>query len=194
MVEVMIMGILDKAKSLVSGGGDSKSEDIAEGFEEEFDEESVEIEGEEDEVEEEMVEEWDSAYQFSDEALKELGFDGVSEFADKAMVSRIERSPLYRDRIESGIRTMNQITDSMTRIQEVRKELGADGSVDYSEYAEQVRGANNLINEIDRLSGREEQMANEIIGVAKDAVNAYATQSRNRREVNSTMGVSEEEF
>lgn len=183
------MGLLDKAKEALGGGGGS-SDDIADGFDEEFEEEEDEFEEEEDFEEE--VREWETAYQFSDDILQQMGFDGIGEFIDKSMMYRIDQSPMYRDRIQSGLNTMNQVTHSMREMNEVRDELGGDGSVDYKEYAEQVRGANELINEMDRLEGKEEQMANEIIGIARDAVDAMGEGKTSTGNVNSSMGVREE--
>jgi len=191
------MGIFDTVKSAVSGDSDGeKKGDVT--FEDEFQKEEIEEMEEEAETEpepeEEVQQEWETAYQFCDEAISEAGFVDLQEFIEKAMIYRIERSTMYRDRIESGIQTMDMITSSMESIHSMRGEFQQeDEGSDYGEYAEQVRAANDLIDEIDRMEGKEEEMAQEVISIAKDAVDAMGETSRNQsRNVDSSMNIVEE--
>lgn len=187
------MGLMEKAKQKL---GMEEKEDGA-SFEDEFEEPSgdeveVEEEGFEDEPESEEPE-WDTAYQFADDVIGECGFAGVKEFVDKSMMYRIDQSPLYRDQIESGLRTMNRISDSMRSVHELQEDVRGDSSdKDYQKYAEEVRAANDLIDELDRMEGKEEQYANEIISIANDAVDALKERSVDNGSVNSDVGVTRE--
>lgn len=184
------MGLLDRAVEAVSGKGSETDSS----FEDEFDEENIEEDVSDDDGidTEEESHEWETAYQFADDAIEEVGFSSLNEFIDKAMVRRIDMSPMYRDRIESGVRTMDMISDSMGNIHDLRGEYsGNEGS--YKEYVEEVKAANDLIDQLDRMDGKEEEMANAIIGIAKDAVDGLKDRKMIQSNVDSTMGVSREE-
>lgn len=189
------MGLMDTVKGAFSR---DSSDDGEPSFEDEFEAEGVEeIEDEVDpepEAEEEPQQEWETAYAFADDAISEAGFVDVQEFIEKAMIYRINRSTMYRDRIESGIQTMNMITESMESIHSMRGRFDEkEGNEDYKEYAEQVRAANDLIDEIDRMEGKEEQIAQEIISIGRDAVDALGETSRAQsRDVDSSVGIVEE--
>jgi len=188
------MSLLDRAKDFVSDDGEGVDQEP--NFEEEFegpDEVDSAFEDEEEDPVEETLE-WETAYRFADDALENLGFNGTKGFIPKAMVYRIDRSPMYRDQIESGLATMERITSSMQDVQEIRNDLGAGDEMNYKEYAEQVKGANELLDEVDRMSGKEEQMANEILGVAKDLARSIGEQRAAGGNIDSSMGVSDEGF
>lgn len=186
------MGLLGKAKEVVSGGSTGNDDPT---FDDEFDGDMGEPDPEpESDPEPEPEPEWDTAYGFSDDVIKEVGFADMQEFITKAMVYKINQSPLYRDRIESGVQSMNMITDSMNNISEMQGRFeGEQGSEDYDEYVNQVRAANNLIDELDRMDGKEEQIANEVLGIARDAVDAMGnTPAGGGGSVDSSVGIVEE--
>jgi len=183
------MGFLSKAKNAVtggSGGGETS-------FEDEFDEDAMGGEPEIEEPDEPAEPEWDTAYQFADDAVQQMGFASLQEFASKAMIMRVEKSPLYRDRIESGVQTMGMITESMERVSDMRSRFDGDDQSDgYRQYVEEVKAANDLIDELDRMEGKEEQMAQEIIGTAQQAIQTYANKSgQSTGSVNANMGTRE---
>jgi len=108
------MGLLD---NFIGGGGDDEEPDVD--IDEEFGESPMGTEGppigeegdvidegidEGEEEEEEMA--WDSAYDFAGWWLEDEGFANMRDFGEKAMMYRLERSDMYRDRIESGMRTL----------------------------------------------------------------------------------------
>lgn len=186
------MGFLDSVKDAL-GGGES-SEDIAGEFEDEFSGGSEDtIESGIEETEEEEILEWDTAYRFAEDMLEEEGFSNMKEFIDKAMIYRINMSPLYRDKMESGIEMMDRISSSMERIQGIRgEENGVDRS--YSEMVEDIRAANNLIDEIDRMGGKEEEIVNELIGIGRDIAQGYREGTSGSSAVDTGMEVTEEEI
>lgn len=186
------MGLIDNVKNAFGASGTEQEEDLS--FEDEFQEPQEDEMMEEEEIEEETVE-WDTAYQFADDFVSEVGFSGMSEFIDKAMIYRINMSPMYRDRIESGVQTMNMITSSMSEIHDVQSRFSGDKeSANYNEYVEQVRAANDLIDELDRMEGREEQIADEVMGIARDAVDAMKeSKTVGGGSVDSSIGVVEED-
>lgn len=184
------MGIGDRIREFVSG------EETGETFDDEF-EDFEEGGGDpiEEETSQEVVEEWETCYAFCEDVLEEMGFSDVREFIDKAMIYRIDQSPLYRDRIESGVQTMDSITSSMERIHGMREDVGGEGTeTDYEEMADQVRGANQLMDQMDRLGGKEEQIVDEMIGVAHDFVDAWKQNSGEGGSVRTGVEVSEEDI
>lgn len=189
------MGLFGTVREAISGDSGEEStpdfeDEFGDGIEEEVEEE-IETEPE---PEPEPQQEWETAYAFADDAVGNAGFVDIQEFIEKAMIYRINRSTMYRDRIESGIQTMNMITDSMENIHSMRGRFDEkEGNEDYKKYAEQVRAANDLIDEIDRMEGKEEQMAQEIISIGRDAVQAIGETSKTQsRDVDSSVGIVEE--
>lgn len=185
------MGILDKAKEALGGGGKAEEQS----FEDEFEDSSFdeEFEQEQEETEPEPEPEWDTAYQFADDVIEEVGFVGLKEFIDKAMIYRVNMSPMYRDKIQSGVQTMDMISSSMSNIHELQGEFDSEERQDYKHYADEVRAANNLIDELDRMEGKEEEMANEIIGIARDFVEGMNSGGVSKGSVDNTMGVVRED-
>lgn len=189
------MGLFQSVRDAVTG---SDSINEPSDFEDEFegvDENDMEgLDGPDEEPEPEPDPEWETAYQFCDDVIGEVGFVDIQEFVGKAMVYRIERSPMYRDRIESGVQTMDMITQSMENIHSMQGRFdGDENNKDYNKYVEEVRAANDLIDELDRMDGKEEQIANEVITIARDAVDAMGEASNaNSRSVDSSVGVVEE--
>lgn len=161
------MGLLDKAREAF-GGQDNE-------FSGEFEDTEPELGPEPEPEPEPQVEEWDSAYQFAEEFLEEDGFADMQEFINKAMMYRVEQSPLFRDRIKSGVETMGMITSSMRDVKELKGEFSSES--DYEQFAQDIRAANQIMDELDRLGGKEEQLANEILGLGYQVVDALNTRN-----------------
>lgn len=158
------MGLMD---TIFGSDEEDGGPDIADEFEP--DEEPDEDLFDDDPVEQEEEElEWETAYKFAEDMLEADGFANMGEFTRKAMMHKINRSPLYRDRIEHGVETMNMVTDSIGRINELQGSRQADA--DYSEFVDEVKAARELSEELDKLDGKEDQIINEVIGIANDAV------------------------
>lgn len=183
------MGLRESLGGLFGSGGDD-TEDIADEFEDEFEE------GDEwdDEFGEDDVEplEWDTGYQFAEDMLQEEGFSGMKEFIDRAMMLRIKQSPMYRNRIESGLNAMNKITGSFKEVSELQGQFGSDRG--YQEFAEDIQAANNIINELDKMAGEEERWANEIIGTAQMLAKGLVESSGGSRDAPSSVEVTREEI
>lgn len=177
------MGFINKAKEKAKGAKDavvgsdgSAADDLVEDFEpEEDDEEIFEDEGEEEFADEEIAEpedvtEWEDAYEFAMEHLEEF-FTSGAELAPKIMAYDIERSDLFRDRIQSGVSTIDAITDAKESLQSLK---GESKDEDWKEKAEKLDAANQVIDSVDKLSGKEDEVVNEVLGVAKQGIEAYA--------------------
>ncbi len=193
------MGLFDKAKEAVGLGGEGESEadEIGESFIDEVDSEvseSDEMLGEEEDFEEEQQEEeWESAYKFAEEFLEVRGFASMVDFTNKCMAYKINQSPLYRDRISNGVDTMNRITTMQEQMQQIS---GDDsGSSNYAEKAEQLKNANEVIDQAQKLSGEEDAMVNELIGLGHELADSIAQNvgnNNNAQNVNSSVNRSEE--
>lgn len=171
------MGLLDSAKEAVGlGGGSDNADDIAESFAEEIESEVTESEGElgDDIVEdvEEEEEEWDSAYKFAEEFLEVRGFASMMDFTNKCMAYKVNQSPIYRDRISNGVETMDRITHMRDQMKEISGEKSEGTS--YEEKAKKLKGANDVIDQAQKLSGQEDAMVNEIIGLGHQFADAIA--------------------
>lgn len=161
------MGFIDKVKGAIGSGG--SSEEIAEDFEQELEvEEEIDQEFEEEvqEEEEKSYREWDSAYRFAEDMLQEDGHSDMMEFTKKVMFYEIDTSPLFRNRIEEGVSTINKITDAKESIMEIRE---GSGGKDYGEKAEELRQVNELMDQVDKLEGKEEQIVSEAMEIARTA-------------------------
>ena len=166
------MGLLDR----IMGRGSDGSSGFEENFEEEF--ESIDdIEEEDDdweEEEEEVVQEWDSAYQFADDALTNMhGFDGVDEFIAKAMIYRINNSERYRDKIAVGRETMGMIEETVNMAEGIR----GGGQTNWEEAASQLKGAREVKEEMDKMVDKDEMMLNEFFDIAKDGLEIFKSRS-----------------
>ncbi len=183
------MGFIDKAKNAI-GMGDDDPDSIAEeqGWGEDVEDEGEDL-VEETEVEEDaesmgMEQEWDSAYDFVGDHITQAGFADMVDFIEHAMYEEIERSPMYRDRIQNGLQTVNQVGDLKETLSRVR----GDSSMNLEEKAEQVESANKLIDQIGSLQGEDEQMVREITGLAR----RYANIAEKRIEQGDVGGVDAE--
>lgn len=193
------MGLFSKAKSAIGMGGDEKaeSEEMAEEWIDEVDsevDESDEMLDDEPEMDTEPVEEeWDSAYKFAEEFLEVRGFASMVDFTNKCMAHKINQSPLYRDRISNGVDTMNRITT----MQEQMAQIGGDQSKEtsYSDKAQKLENANRVIDQAQKLSGQEDAMINELIGLGHEFADAVANNQMNMgggQNVNSDVNTSNE--
>lgn len=185
------MGMLDKVTGVFSGGEeDEQSEE--EVLSEELDA-ALEPEPDPEPKEPEPEPEWESATDFTKDVLGELGFTNLSEFTLKAMAYRVDKSPMYRDQLQTGMQTIDSVTTTMESLQEVQ---GSGGSDSIQEQAEKVKGANDLIDEVDKLNGREEEIIQETISVARDFVDNMNSggSGAGTRSIDSSMGTDREEF
>ena len=192
------MGLINSIKNAVSGGGDD--EDVDEIIDEVNDEIEQEEEGDaelmdelevEDVEEDEEEEEWETAYAFATEMLEYRGFSSGKDFASKVMFDETSKSPMYRDRIESGTRTMSQIAQAKNTLREVK---GGGEGPNLGEMAEKVENANRVIKSLESLEGKEEQMYQEIIGIAQQGVSALAEKNAMQGTVQSNMEEVDEEL
>lgn len=183
------MGFGDWARSVVSGGGES-SDDISDSFEDEFAEDSLE-DGFDDE-EDDISLEWETGYQAAEELLMEEGFGSMKEFIDHAMMLRIKQSPMYRNRIESGAQTMSMITESFRGVSELQSQFSSDRA--YQDFAEDIKAANDIISELDKMEGQDERMANEIIGTAQMLAKGLIDNRSRRRGIESSVELTDEEL
>lgn len=180
------MGLLNKAKQAItgsdSGTGNEELDEILEDIEDEVEEEEddvvvedeIEVDDEPETNETEAME-WDSAYAFAEEFLEPRGFSDGKDFAAKVMMHEIEKSPLYRDRIKTGVNTINQITQATEQLREVR---GGSEGMDLEGMATKVESANKVIREVESLEGKEDKMYQEIMGLGhKFAENLMARQA-----------------
>lgn len=161
------MGLLDNVKEAVTGdSGDS--EPLEEQFTEEIEEEDpIEEQVEEDPVAQntQEVESWDSAYQFSEEMLEVDGFASMMDFTEKYMFYKVQRSPLFRDRINEGVQTLEAVTTAQQQMQEIQ-----GGSQDLEEMADQLESASKAIDAADKISGKEDQMVSDALNLGRDLV------------------------
>lgn len=172
------MGLLGKAKEAVGlgSGGKSEADEVAEDWIEDVDSEVSETDemlGDEDNFEEEpQEEEWDSAYKFAEEFLEIRGFASMTDFTNKCMAYKINQSPLYRDRISNGVDTMNRITTMQEQMQQIGG--GDKKEASYAQKAEKLQHANEVIDQAQKLSGEEDAMVNELIGLGHELADSIA--------------------
>lgn len=164
-------------------GRDSKEDDGPDvDLENEFDPEGLEGEGTEIGAEgEEIVEEpepepedeemeWDSAYDFAGWWLEDEGFANMRDFGEKAIMHRLERSEMYRDRIQSGMQTLAQVNQANEQLRQIRGK--SNKNRDYSEMAEKINNANEVIEGVRSLSGEDEVIVQQGMQLAQDAISA----------------------
>lgn len=177
------MGLLSKAKNAISGGGSEPEEDmdIDDMFEEgeSIDEpegnggvEEEELVEDEDGGEEEQME-WESAYDFAEWWLEDDGFADLQEFGEKAMMMKLQNSPMYRDRIETGVNTLATINEAKQHLQQLKGEGG--GANDYGEMADKLEDADRVIQATRSLSGEDEMVVQQGMGLAKSAIEAIGS-------------------
>lgn len=185
------MGFLDKAKSAVGIGEGEKSEadEIAEDWvddvEAEVEQSDEEMESDFEEEEEQEMREWDSAYRFAEEYLEVRGFASMTDFTNKCMAYKINQSPMYRDKIANGVDTMNRISSMHDQLSSIQG--GGGEGKNMKQKAEELKAANEVIDEAQKLSGEEDAMVRDVIGLGEDLVNVLA---ENRGEVPNTGNVN----
>ena len=201
------MGLMNSIKSAVTGESSGDGEDIGEPevdgmFEGDGDvddtmdsldaEEDIGDEPlEEDPADEQM--EWESAYKFAEWFLEDEGFADMVDFGEKAMMYKLERSPMYRDRIESGLNTLANINSAKQQLQEIK---GKDtGKRDYSQMADKLEDANRVIENTRKLSGEDEMIVQQGMGLARDAIEAIGSRAGGSTgSVNTSMERTDEEI
>lgn len=193
------MGFMDTVRNAIGGGGEEKSEsdEVAEEWIDDVDsevEESDESLGEEGDVETEPVEEeWESAYKFAEEFLELRGFASMMDFTNKCMAYKINQSPMYRDRISNGVDTMNRITTMQEQMAQIGG--GNQEKESYAQKAQKLENANQVIDQADKLAGKEDAMVNELIGLGHemaDAIASGAANVQNAQNVDSNVNTSDE--
>jgi len=175
------MGLLSKTKEMFGGGGKEEPEDdmdiddmfdegesIDEGGEEEQSEADEIVEEAEEEADEQM--EWESAYDFAEWWLEDEGFADLQDFGEKAMMMKLEQSPMYRDRIETGVNTLATINEAKQHLQQLKGQDG--GNSDYGEMADKLEDADRVIQSVRSLSGEDEMVVQQGMGLAKSAIEA----------------------
>jgi len=128
------------------------------------------------EPEEEDEMEWDSAYDFAGWWLEDEGFANMRDFGEKAMMYRLERSDMYRDRIESGMRTLAMVNDANQQLRELKGKGGEKKN--YGEMAEKINNANEVIEGIRSLSGEDEVIVQQGMSLAQDAIAAIGSRAK----------------
>lgn len=179
------MSLLDKTKKALGMGG-SDDDNSTEGGSEWMKEVDSEVETvdagmeEEDyEVETEPAErEWDSAYRFAEEYLEMRGFSSMTDFATKCMAYKVNNSPMFRDRISHGVQTMNQISSMQQQIRQMKGET--QKGTDYAKMAEKLKGANEVIDQTQKLAGEEEAMVNDIMAMGHELIGTLGEQRQQR--------------
>lgn len=148
------------------------------------------FEEEDEELEEEQLE-WDTAYRFGEDMVQGSGFADMEEFILKVMQDEINKSPMYRDRIESGTRAIDSVTTSFSQLQNVS---GDDSSgIDYSNMTEEVRSARQLSDELDKLGGKDEAYAQEALQLGNKLVAAIGQRAASNSGRSVQTDVEEEE-
>ncbi len=191
------MGFIDKLTDAVSSSSTDTgaSDEIAEEFEEEGELLEGEMEGLEEGLDEEVEEEqevWDSAYRFFEDYVEGDGHMDGMDFAKSAAFFEIQNSNLYRDRLKSGRETIEMVATAKETIESVK---GGSGSTDYKEKAEELKHANELIEQVDKVSGKEDEMIQEALSVGKDLADGLTKQVvRNRQDVESEVRAHDREL
>lgn len=195
------MGFMDKAKGALGMGGEDKSEadEMAEDWIDDVDSEveqsDEEMEPESVEPEEPEVREWDSAYKFAEDYLEVRGFASMTDFANKCMAYKIDQSPMYRDRVANGVDTMNRISSMKEQLASVQG--GNEQGKGMAQKAEELKQANEVIDQAQKLSGQEDAMVRDMIGLGEDLVNTMAERSKrstNNSNVDSNVNKRNEEM
>lgn len=169
------MGLFNRAKNAVTGGDSDEDEgvDIDDDFietEETIEEEDSGGEPEPDPEPEQM--EWDSAYDFAGWALEERGFPTVKDFAEKAAYDLIKDDPMFRDRFETGMRTLTQVQEAKASIDEITGNNKDRSS--YGELADELEDADRVIRSIRSLSGEDEMLVQQGMSITRDVLSAVA--------------------
>lgn len=147
--------------------------------------------GEEEEYEQEVME-WDSAYQFAAEMLEEQGFTSMNDFVAKSMFRRVRQSPEFRDRIESGVSTIDKLARTKQQMAELR---GGGGGTDWEEVATKMESADRAIQAADSMSGKEDMMVQQALAVGSRLADSFAkgrVQQRAGGDVDASMNVNED--
>lgn len=174
------MGFIDRAKDAISNatGGES-ADDMGEEWADEIDaqisEEDEEMEPDlDDEVSEEPeVREWDSAYRFAEDNLEARGFSSMMDFITKLMAFHINKSPMYRDRLQNGLNTMDRLTTMKSQLDELKGNNSKADSM--QEKAQKLQAANDVVDQAQKLSGQEEAMVQDAMQLGGELVDAIAS-------------------
>jgi hypothetical protein len=165
---------MSKVKDAVSRNNTkNEMDEMGEQFAEEFEEEDAgEFDDDFDDggFEESEVYEWENPYRFAEEMLEPDGFADMSDFVTKVMFFECQRSPRYRDRIQHGAETIATVSKSVESIRAVK---GGGDKTDYEEVADKLQNMDRAIRSAESLSGKEDMIIQEGMGIANDLVQAF---------------------
>lgn len=162
------MGLLDRIL-----GTEDSDDDLTE-FDEEFDDEWDDEEFMSEDELAEQTQEWENAYDACKDAVKWVGFTDLEEFVAKAAVYRINSSDRYRDRIAVGQETMEMLQDTVG----MTRGISGGAQTDWEQAAEKLKGAREVKEEMDKMVDKEEQMAEEILGLAREGIDIVRERGR----------------
>lgn len=182
---VMKMGLMDSLNPFSGGDEDEDDEILMDGTAGrnvddmiEAPDDSIEDDLSEPEPEPEHEEEpgpWDSAYDFADWWLEDEGFADMTDFGEKAIMYKLQRSPMFRDRIQTGLETLSSVRKAKENLEGIR---GNDTSAtDYGELADKVEDADRLISGVRSLSGEDEMVVQQGLGLAREAIQAIGNRT-----------------
>lgn len=171
---------VDAVKSVAGSDGDGMDDDMGVAEDVQTDVEEKEGFSISEEDREEQVEEddspgpWDSAYDFCVWALEPHGFPDGRSIAAKSMMWHLERSNMYRDRIESGMNAVDSVTSSLEGIKELRG--GDDEDKDYEKLADELEAADRVIGAVEGLSGKDDMITQQMLSVGQSLADGLARQ------------------
>lgn len=170
-----MMPMLERAKSALGLGEGEEDDELEEAgfedFEEDWEDEELEEETEP-EPEPEPEPEWDTIYRMLDDVVKERGFSGMNECVEKCMAMRVRESGLFRDRIQSGL-------DTIDAISEAEKKLSAgEGGNEIQQAANMLDDANELVEATEEFTNSEEMVAQQAMSVVNKGIETYKEVNR----------------
>lgn len=122
-----------------------------------------------------VPEEWDSAYDFAGWWLEDEGFADMTDFGEKAIMWKLQRSPMFRDRIKTGLDTLSSVRQAKENLEQIRG--NETSATDYGELADKVEDADRLISGVRSLSGEDEMVVQQGLGLAREAIQAIGNRS-----------------
>lgn len=188
------MGFIDKISDAISGsdGTSGGSDEIAESLEMEEEpilEGSDELIGDDDEDEEQV---WDTAYRFFEDFVEEDGHIDGMDFAKSAAFYEVSNSNMYRDRIQSGKDTIETVAAAKETIESVKRSGDTES---YGEKAEKLKQANELINQVDKVSGKEDEIISEALDIGrKFAGNLTDNIQSKNRDIQTNVSAHDDEL
>jgi len=159
------MGMIQKLKSAFS------IETREQPKEPEFTRESEEEPEEPEPEPEEEEPSWDTAYRMVDEVSQERGFSGLDEAIAKSMSMTVRESGMFRDRIESGRRTIESVSGAVSKLEDVRG--SGESLTEYGEIANRLDEAADLVDSVEKFTDSEEMMVRRGMHLADKAIDTF---------------------